>query len=1169
MTSLLPIILTGDHLGQRHRHLNSLVNKAVDSGVSFQDIEYLPEQGPVDRLFKIDFAGKLKNVEYIIRNLKDDDMLFVSRALKSSWLLNSREIINPKYLEDVLFPEMISPAVTKMRHWISLNLRDQAACQEFYHYYKEKEFRFAIKFLSHCKKGFILEEVPKILTKLSSHDFKVLCEKCPQVAKIYFDSLTTDEEVRSCYLRQEKAFYNSVKCVLKSDSDMFLDIMEKYFNVNTFPRFSPLATDYLLRYHKNRFTSKLELYVAHFLHIPTLAARLTVEECQEVVLQLARAKYLQHWFEYKVVEPFVKRLSPDKRAVFKKRVFVEKDIGKCVEEWPYATPKPPPPIDSNPHLFDEEKCEPIYGLEMGDFRYMLKKRKFCRYEGSRIVTSVKTDLDRLFDEFRFIGFERALHDLGQRLVRAGSSERRRDIFLVLVSKSGGRNDAVAALLKLASRHQNEPPHIRASILRSLVKRTNVWRLPADVWQNFLDFGHGLGFDGAPAEAECTEGLHAVVIRHLLSGESKNNVCATFLKNFSPLAEYALKANERTLISRGLQDMLIAAAAHSETTVTAERISQLLDIIDIYHVPVKAESPILEIVKNLVLQDANVAKPLLERFYKAGIGRRELFRVNLKFRCDQEACLNALRHDPSALDIAMLADIVTNSESRFDSFFCKLGVYFNQDEDFTVHLKSLLNEKIISIKNTNCKHATLARSVARLWYNQFETELCKLDAEGDDQSKFAARLRACARIARPRINLLQWGWRKAGVKAIATQAMLSRRVDRAGIIRFLASEKRTVRVAVALCIRSESELLLETLASAAKLHPVVALRTALSYFRHFGTNSNPKVWDCIKPLVSSVDLSSRERLRQLLVKTEWIPVSIKPDYCATLYLVIDKISNSISAQLLSDLCMMLPKINEDIIENILLHLLQKTPTDADDIPLSFPAIFIRYLMLPKNNKDLDKRFAKIGGAFFERLDSLRSTGDKHIRVRLEQIKENLKYNAAFIDTKYELCPLVIERILAWIQTFMPKEEYFDNYAEIHLTMLYFKAVRQTMKQVPEVFLDLQKQKVECAEAVGFVFGRYISKEVANLVSAFFDSIIELYAGALVNYLQVYFVIGTVRAKFIESVIKGLWEESVGLQRRLAVYVFKEHQHSMNENARKEIQAVMENDEDVHLIAFAVV
>ncbi|XP_050555928.1 uncharacterized protein LOC118276700 [Spodoptera frugiperda] len=152
---------------------------------------------------RVDLAVSLGDADYILRNLKHDDMLFVSRALKARWLLDRHDVINPQYLEDTLFPEMVSPAVSKMRHWLYINLREPAKCQEFYEYYKQNSFEFAIKFLSRCSNRFILEEVPKILAKLSPHYLKVLCEKCSTVAKTYFDSLATQDDVKKCYLDQE------------------------------------------------------------------------------------------------------------------------------------------------------------------------------------------------------------------------------------------------------------------------------------------------------------------------------------------------------------------------------------------------------------------------------------------------------------------------------------------------------------------------------------------------------------------------------------------------------------------------------------------------------------------------------------------------------------------------------------------------------------------------------------------------------------------------------------------------------------------------------------------------------------------------------------------------------------------------------------------------------
>ncbi|KAJ8708171.1 hypothetical protein PYW08_010537 [Mythimna loreyi] len=1167
-----PVTLEGNNLGQRQQRLNSLVLQAKKHGVSLQEVEALPEESPIDRFFKIDLARELKYVDYIIRNLKDDDMLYVSRALKATWLIDHRNIINPKYLEDVLFPEMIKPAVTKMKNWLYINLRDPATCQEFYQHYKEKTFEFALKFLSHCNPEFILAEAPKILTKLTPHSLKVLCEKCPGVAKIYFDSLATNEDLTTRYLERDQFYYNSVKCVLKLDADVFLYITEKYFNTNGFSRLGPLATDYILRNHKARFTNKTELYVAYFLHIPTVAARLSIEECQEVVLKLARATYLQHWFEYKVVEPLIKRLSPDKRAAFKKQVFVDKDIGDCVDKWPYEIPAPPTSPDTDAHVFDDQNFMPVCGRDRYDdllrMPIMARCAMKCAYYDDQVEDceiQIKTDLDRLFDEFRFIGFERALHELGQRLGATGSADRRRDIFLVLVSKSGGRTEAVSAVLSLAAKHSNEPPHTRASILRSLVKRANVWRLPAEDWKNLLDFGHGLGLDGAPSEAACHEGLHCVVIRQLLTGECEQAVRDAFLKDFSTLTEYSLKGAERTHVANGLQNMLAAAATNVEPAVAAERLGQLLDVLKLYRIRVEPTSSAVKAAVDLASRDADIARPVLQKLYDARIARRELLRLNMEFRKDEAALLNALRHDLSVLEGKKVVDILAARDTSFDNFTSKLVLYF-QKHDFIVNLRTALKEKIPLQQIEKEKNVKLARPLASLVNQDFEKELREFDAAGKESAKFAAALRACAHRARPLVNLAEWGWRKAGVQAVATRAMRCREIERAAFTRALAAERRTVRVALALSMRSAGprELLLETFTTAAQLRPAVALHAALPYFRRLGANADSGVWDIVKPLFSSVNLVPRDRLRKLLGNTDWIPAAIKPDYCVTLYVAINKIAYSNADDVLCDVSLFLPKIDEAV-ENILLQILENTDKDVPAIP--YPSIFVRYLLLSRNEEDVERRFTKIGNQFLERLDKLQSEKES-FDERLDQVLESLLYNSAFFDTKYSACLLVIERFLTWMQKFLPKEEHFKKYIKIHLTMLYFKAVRQSMKQMPEVFADPKRKKSEGVEAVGFILGRYIVKEVAELVSTYFDSIIELYTGALEEFLRESFIsysnsIGKLNA----SIIKGILAEGVGLQRRLAVYVFADFRYEIEEDIRKEIEEKMVQDQDIKIFAHA--
>ncbi|XP_037294008.1 uncharacterized protein LOC115449178 [Manduca sexta] len=301
MSPFTPIILVGENLGLRHRHLNSVVTETIQQCVPFQQIQDLPEQTPVDRLFKIDLASKLRNVDYILQNIKDEDMLYVSRALKAKWLLEQQHqsIINPKYLEENLYPYMVTTAVSKFKNWLYLHLKDPQRCEDFYKYYSESKFNYAIKFLGRCHVEFIISEAPNILEKLSPHHFKILCEKCPQVAKIYFDNILDDDELKIKFLDHNQGFYNSLKVVLKLDAHIFFEITEKYFG----NRYNRSFTKYIMAHHRDRVDKKPELYASMLLNMQALAECLSSEESKEFVLILARASYLSNHVDYKFVEP--------------------------------------------------------------------------------------------------------------------------------------------------------------------------------------------------------------------------------------------------------------------------------------------------------------------------------------------------------------------------------------------------------------------------------------------------------------------------------------------------------------------------------------------------------------------------------------------------------------------------------------------------------------------------------------------------------------------------------------------------------------------------------------------------------------------------------------------------------------------------------------------------
>lgn len=1161
MASTLPTTLSGDNLGQRHRFFNLYIKQCVEGNISFQDIEVVPEQSAIDRLFKIELANKLKNIDYIIKTLKDDDMLYVSRALKCKWLLERRDVINPKFLEDMLFPQMIMPAVSKMKHWLYINLSDPLSCQEFYQYYKESTFDFAIKFLRHCDNDFALKEFSGLLTKLTPHYLKVFAEKSPEFVKIYFDSLATNSELVERYSQDEEAFYNTTKYILKTGGNLFIDIMEKYHNYHRISKLSPSATDFILRYHKNRFMAKLELYVVHLLHIPTVARRLSVEECQHVVIQLARANYLTYWFSYAEVEPFVKRVSKENRAAFKKRVFVAKDVGERIDECPYEFPTSPVKNTNNdePHVFDDQEYEPISMIKGIGFPKMLKKRKACYMEEDCMAETclLKSELQRLFDEFRFTSFEGTLYELKGRISTASSSDRRRDMLLVLVSKSGGRVDSVRALLQLALRLRNEPVHHRASIVRSLVKRACVWRLPEDVWDMIMDYGVGLGLDGTKAEAECHEGLHAVVLRQLLAhGDCEPAVRIAFLNDFSTLSEYKLTVIERVKIGVSLQNLLITSSSSAEPEVSASYLVQLLDVLEKYHVKIESTS-VVAAVADLANRDSVLARPLLVRLYDARVGRRALLRQYLEFRHDDASLVNILRHDIEALDTNWLIKLLIDNETRANQFLLKLAIYFNESGSIGEKIKIAIQDKVDKEPNVR-----LARPLATLSCGESVRSMISKEAKSEEEErKFNAALRANMHRSRPAPDALTLGWRQVGMKAFAVPAMRCRAVQLPQTVQTLLQEgqKRTIRLALALARRTNC--LADDFAAAVKIRPLAALRAALLYFRSSGDAADLRVWDFVKDCFHNLDLKGRAGLHYIVKKVKWVPKALKPNYCAYLYLALSKNSDRSVGYVRRELMKYLPEISDDLLDAVLLQVMSNMDKEN---PESYPAIVIRYLMLSKNIEEYNTRFTNIGEPFLKKISECRVENDElkrtYFRQNVDEIAETLQYNYAFFDIKYQNCLPIIERFLKWMQSFLPKDMYFRRYVKMHAMMLYYKAIRSSIKQNPEIFEDATRKRSEGLDIVGFTFGKYIIQEVVELKSKYFETVIEIYSDAFKDYLDQYVTYGRSKSKFIEAVIKGMLTETVAPEPRLAIHVLIDNRYYLEDKVYNEIHELIIKKED---------
>ncbi|CAH0718348.1 unnamed protein product, partial [Brenthis ino] len=1157
MVVYTPVILLGSNLKDRHRNLNDLVHQAFEENLCVQDVINLPENSPIDRIFKIDLASKSRLVDFILQNLKDDNMLYVSRCLKCLWLLEPQysNIINPSHLESYVYPEMTLPAVNKMKNWLHLNLKDTERNCEFYNYYKNN-FEYAVKFFWHCSNEFILSEFSSIVDKLSHKHIKRIFESCPKACQLYFEILPKNKLALTRYVENECDYFKNVKCLLKWDTDMYLNLIEKYFNKDRSEPFNSTTTQYVLKNCKDRIFAKIELYASCILHMNTLAATLKSEDAKQLVQKLARASYLKHWFTYKAVEPLIKRVRVEERAKFKKQIFVDKSIDQRIEEWPYEIPVPF-------KLEVEEKNEFLLDVENGWYSYrglakcdvMLASRNF--YSQCKILPMGKSPLDLLFDRYRFMGFEQTYNELKLKLLTESSIPGRLNIMLVLVSKSGGVSDHVEKLLSfLVQRHLNEPTTLRAAVIRSFVNRQCIWRLPENSWNLLLDFGRNLGLDGLIAEHFCREGLHAVIIRYLLAcAPVPPNVLTGFLREDSLLTEYKLSKSEKSLIAKQLPPLFLPSNPDAFIRALKE-----------YNVSIDDFPEAKPVLVKLAREDSNLVRSL----YHSKILRRELFCEIFTTEQSEAAYMNVLRHDISPLEQgkAFVSLVQEKKRLKFDNFLQSLSLYFTEPGGLAEMHKHALDEQL-----KNEPKSIVARSLCILSSDKWLlSRLSELDSQGDDKTKnkvnkqLAAAFRANAHKTKPPPKIDELNWRWLGAKAVANKIFIFRARDRQKYLKKLLDWRRTARISIRLAYGTDHDV--DTFLQACSIRPVAALKVALStYLRQ--KDVDLRIWTAVKSIMENEDLSKNTRLFIKLNNLVSLPKSIESDYHIVMFKTYLK--HDIHMVHLKYLKNHLPEVEKSFIYGVVADFINKRLNPLDclenkgDYEYNYVSIIAKCLLLCESEEQQKYVLDIVCDPFFDAVQSLSPTKTENdlICKYLYEFIFCLKYTKAFLGQEYINLLPVFERIMKKLHKILPTQEYFAKYVEIHLTMLYYKTIKQVLQIRPDVFEDPKKTK-ECVQIVGKLFGKYIGFEIKELVSKYFRSIVSLYADVLQKYLQEYFVLyrGNNRGLFVACVIKGLLEVNSTDATIIALNLFKQSYQFIEKSYHDEILKIFlewNNDE----------
>ncbi|XP_045504874.1 uncharacterized protein LOC123701437 [Colias croceus] len=242
-------------LGQKHRQFNKAVQNAIENNPNeeIEDIDY--NKPDIDNLFKIDFACRTKNVDYLLKVLKCEDMLYVSRAIKHSvWLITDPKythIVNPEYLHIELFPYMLCAARNKLLYSIRVNLKDPVRNEAFLNYLKDVDLNLAMKWLPNCSLEFILAKLEEDIYRIPDDIFlRIFC---------------VSAETLNLYIKNhywKKPMLQKAMIVISKQGEKYFEVLDKV-DKKEIPKFNSKHTKAAMKHCPRRLMCKFNRYIKH------------------------------------------------------------------------------------------------------------------------------------------------------------------------------------------------------------------------------------------------------------------------------------------------------------------------------------------------------------------------------------------------------------------------------------------------------------------------------------------------------------------------------------------------------------------------------------------------------------------------------------------------------------------------------------------------------------------------------------------------------------------------------------------------------------------------------------------------------------------------------------------------------------------------------------------
>ncbi|RVE47446.1 hypothetical protein evm_007857 [Chilo suppressalis] len=614
-TTMAPLVLEGQTLGQKHRHFNGLVKASVaDQSWNLEKINHT--EPDAQNLLRIDVACGRREVPYILEVMKSNDLLYVTRAIKrSTWLITEEQyahIINPTYLEQALFPSMTAKAKTKLLFAIKQNLKDENRVEAFFNFYKDDP-QVAMKWLPGCSVATIEKFVHEHPDKFSVNQIKRLCKRSFAILKIYCKEWNAYHKK---YVLEKATNY------IKSNCNEYLDIIDSIENYYK-PKFNKNTTQFLMENCRDRIIQKFEKY-CHILHLPTFARNLKSEEVQEFLLKQRQNKELNYWFKFENIKHFAKYIPKNTRLQFIKSLFVEKDKKE----------------DDN-ILLD---CGGLARCAMSSA---------VSYKSSALIVSN----EHVYRWYRYAPFNIALTELKKLIHAEPLPAERNAMFTILIKCAGSNQEQLKTLLEYyRNNHINEPFKFKIQFVNTFLSHTKTHEFDDTTW-NILNNIFSSMEVFMESDNKVPFCIDAIIVYKVLHDQPIPEIIEKKF-TFSTLKNYSnkLAENQQNKIFDYLYNHLLQKLQNQKITNESEisenlsRINGILNLLKDWKKNIKDYPIVISQIKHLIeIKRQNSWDIDLTGLYNSvRRWRKHLFEISLVMHPSDEACLNALKHDPGLL-----------------------------------------------------------------------------------------------------------------------------------------------------------------------------------------------------------------------------------------------------------------------------------------------------------------------------------------------------------------------------------------------------------------------------------------------------------------------------------------------------------------------------------------